>query len=141
MNAYIRKVQYHETDKMGIVHHSNYVKWMEEARIDYLEKAGYSFAQMEADGMISPLVSVECRYLRPTTFGDAVRIEVRMTEFTGVRLIISYRMFNTASGEEVCSGTTSHCFTDATGRPIILKRSLPKAAEFLASLVEKGKEE
>lgn len=136
IEPYLRKVQYHETDKMGITHHSNYVKWMEEARIDYLDKAGYGFAQIEADGMISPLASVECRYKRPTTFNDVVRIEVRMTEFTGVRLVISYRMFNAANGEEVCSGSSTHCFTDPSGRPIILKRTLPKAAAFLASLVE-----
>ena len=41
MDDYIRRVNYYETDKMGITHHSNYVRWMEEARIDFLEKIGW----------------------------------------------------------------------------------------------------
>lgn len=60
MNDYLRKVRYHETDKMGITHHSNYIKWMEEARIDWLEQIGHSYAKLEEQGIISPVIGVEC---------------------------------------------------------------------------------
>ena len=136
VEVYLRKVQYHETDKMGITHHANYIKWMEEARIDYLEQIGYSYAQMEADGIISPVIGVECHYKRATTFNDVVQVQVWVEEFTGVRLIIGYKMTDAADDELVLSGRSTHCFTDAQGRPIILKRSFPKAAELLAKLVE-----
>ena len=64
-------VQYYETDKMGITHHSNYIRWMEEARIDFLSKIGWSYAKLEEEGIISPVVAVECKYMQPTTFSDS----------------------------------------------------------------------
>ena len=56
-------VQYYETDKMGITHHSNYIRWMEEARIDFLSKIGWSYAKLEEEGIIFPVVTVECKYM------------------------------------------------------------------------------
>ena len=123
---YIRRVQYHETDKMGITHHSNYIKWMEEARISFLEQIGYGYARLERDGIVSPVVAVECQYRRATTFHDEVRIHVRVEEFRGVRLVVGYNMVNTATGETVLTGKTTHCFTDRSGRPLILKKQFPE---------------
>lgn len=62
MHTYIHKVKYYKTDKMGITHHSNYVRWMEEARMDLLHSIGYGMRRLEKEGIISPVVSVECRY-------------------------------------------------------------------------------
>ena len=56
MERYIHKVRYYESDAMGITHHSNYIRFMEEARIDALDRAGYGFEKMEADGVSSPVV-------------------------------------------------------------------------------------
>ena len=122
MHTYIHKVRYYETDKMGITHHSNYIRWMEEARIDFLEYIGYSYAQLERDGIISPVIGVECQYKHPTTFDDEVKITVGVDEFKGVRLVITYSMTNAATGDLVLTGKTMHCFTDANGKPIILKK-------------------
>ena len=58
MEIYRRKVNYYECDRMGITHHSNYIRYMEEARIELLEKLGYGFDRMEAEGISSPVVSV-----------------------------------------------------------------------------------
>lgn len=126
MNEYIRKVQYHETDKMGITHHSNYIKWMEEARIFLLDQIGCSFAKMEADGLLSPVTGVHCSYKTPCTFGDEVSVSVRMEEYTGVRYVVTYEMRNTATGQLVAEGKTEHCFTNAAGRPIPLRRHFPE---------------
>lgn len=123
MHTYIHKVRYYETDKMGITHHSNYIRWMEEARIDFLEYIGYGYAQLERDGIISPVIGVECQYKHPTTFDDEVKITVGVDEFKGVRLVITYSMTNAATGDLVLTGKTMHCFTDANGKPIILKSS------------------
>ena len=49
---YIHKVQYYETDMMGMVHHSNYIRWMEEARIDFMDKLGFSYRKMEEEGCL-----------------------------------------------------------------------------------------
>lgn len=54
IHDYIRKVHYHETDKMGVTHHANYIKWMEEARVDFLNQIGYGYARLERDGITRP---------------------------------------------------------------------------------------
>ena len=69
MFLYVRKVAYHETDKMSITHHSNYVKWMEEARIAYLEHIGLLFSVIEDKGIASPVTAIDVEYKTPSTFG------------------------------------------------------------------------
>ena len=117
-------VQYYETDKMGITHHSNYIRWMEEARIDFLSQIGWSYAKLEEKGIISPVVSVECKYMQPTTFSDAVDIEIMVREFKGVKLKLKYIMKND-KGVTVCEACSEHCFLDAKGIPIRLKKEYP----------------
>ena len=101
MKIYQHKVQYYETDKMGITHHSNYIKWMEEARIDFREKTGFGYDRVETLGIISPVVSVECRYKAVTKFPEQVMIEVFVESFNGVRLTLGYDMKN-KEGKTVC---------------------------------------
>lgn len=126
MTTYIHNVKYYETDKMGITHHSNYVRWMEEARMDFLSQIGYGMRRLEAEGITSPVVSVECQYKHTTTFDDDIRIEVAMEQYTGVKLALSYVMTNAATGETVLTARSSHCFIDAEGRPIAVKKHFPE---------------
>ena len=60
--SYLHRVQYYETDGMRIVHHANYIHWMEEARIAYMEEAGYGYDRMEADGIAIPVLGIDCQY-------------------------------------------------------------------------------
>ena len=101
MNKYLHKVNYYETDKMGVVHHSNYIRWMEEARIHFLEAIGFGYDKLESDGIISPVIYVECDYKMPSTFGDTILVEVEIEEFKGVKLIMKYTMTNIKTGELV----------------------------------------
>ena len=82
---YTHKVHYYETDKMGITHHSNYVRWMEEARVDFLEKKGYGFDRLESEGIASPVVSLECNYKKPSVFSEEIDIEVFVKELKGLK--------------------------------------------------------
>lgn len=141
MHTYIHKVQYYETDKMGITHHSNYIRWMEEARIDFLDHIGYGYAKLEYDGIISPVIGVDCQYKHPTTFNDEIEIIVRVEEFKGVRLVISYTMTDRATGSLVLTGKTMHCFMDVNGRPLILKKRYPAFDAVLREQADKVKEE
>ena len=125
MHIYRRKVHYYETDKMGIAHHSNYIRWKEEARVDYLDHIGYGYARLEREGIRSPVISAECQYKHPTTFDDEIEIAVGVEEFRGVRLVIHYTMTNAATGDVVLTGKTMHCFTDGNGKPVILKKQCP----------------
>ena len=137
MNTYTHKVQYYETDKMGVVHHSNYIRWMEEARVAFLDENGYGYVRLEADGIISPVTGIECQYKRPVRFGDAVMIRVTIAEYRGVRLVIRYEMTDAADGSVVLTGSSMHCFTDAGGRPIILKKHFPAFDGVLRCLAAK----
>lgn len=136
MEPYKHTVQYYETDKMGITHHSNYIRWMEEARIDFLKQAGWDYAKLESLGLISPVVEVNCRYKKPTVFPEEVTVFVAVKEFTGVKLRIGYEMKN-AAGAAVAEAESLHCFVNPEGRPVRLDRQLPEFAQTLRTLAEK----
>lgn len=125
MSRYIHKVNYYETDKMGITHHSNYIRFMEEARMNFLSEIGYPMTRLEAEGITSPVVSVNCEYKHPTTYSDEIEIEVTLTQYTGVKLLLSYVMKNSNTGVIVAIASSSHCFIDANGRPIAVKKHFP----------------
>ena len=74
MEPYVRPVQYYETDMMGVAHHANYLHWMEEARIDFMDRIGFPYTRMEAGGVVSPVVEIACRYRKSCTFGDVISI-------------------------------------------------------------------
>ena len=136
MKEYLHKVQYYETDMMGITHHSNYIRWMEEARIDFLSQLGWDYAKLEKEGIISPILTVACDYKKPTSFPDMVTIDVAVREFKGVKLHLVYEMKN-AEGQVICIGTSSHAFLNTEGRPIRLKQEQPELFEALSRLAEK----
>lgn len=129
---YSHKVQYYETDKMLVTHHSNYIRWMEEARVDYLEKLDWPYTKLEELGIISPVISVDAKYKRSTTFNDVIDIDVKIQEFKGVKLKLVYHMFNRC-GEEVCEGHSEHCFLTSEGRPMMIRDTYP---EFYKVLTE-----
>ena len=131
MKPYLKRVQYYETDMMGIAHHANYIRWMEEARIDFMEQMGFPYARMEAEGIISPVRAVSCRYKKPCTFGDAVRICVAVDSFNGVVLTLRYDMTREEDGELLCQATSEHVFLRRNGGIIRMKRDMP---EFCAAL-------
>ena len=133
MKAYEHKVQYYETDKMGIVHHSNYIRWMEEARIDFLSQIGWDYDKLEDNGIISPVTAVECKYKVNTKFTDIISINVWVEEFKGVKLKIGYEM----KKEDilVCVGHSEHCFLNETGKIINLKKENIDFYEALIGMV------
>lgn len=99
---------------------------MEEARLDLLEKLGYPMTRLESEGITSPVVSVNCDYKRPSTFGDEIEIEVSVAQYTGVKLTLSYIMKNIRTGETVAVASSVHCFTDANRHPIAVKKHFPE---------------
>lgn len=130
---YCHKVQYYETDQMGITHHSNYIRWMEEARIDFLDQIGWSYQKLEDAGILSPVTAVSGKYKKPTTFGEQIFITVTVQEFRGVRLILHYAMENEAN-EPVYEGTSEHCFINTEGKMIQLKKEYPEFHQLFTKL-------
>ena len=126
MRTYQHEVKYYECDRMGITHHSNYVRFMEEARVDWMGQIGYGFERMEAEGVVSPVVSVECNFKRPTTFKDVVEIEVKVEEMSALKITFGYTM--RIGDKVVFTGRSVHCFME-NGRPVKLAERFPQLYE------------
>lgn len=122
---YEHKVQYYETDKMNCVHHSNYIRWFEEARTYLMEVHGFGYDKMEALGVMSPVLHAEAEYRTMTRFGETVRIETSVEGYTGVKIWFSYVVRDGETGTVRCTGKTQHCFLNEEGRPIALRRAHP----------------
>ena len=129
MKPYEHKVNYYETDKMGITHHSNYIRIMEEARVDFLDQLGWSFIKLEESGVASPVMSVEGVFKKSTTFPDIIKINVTIEKLSALKLIFNYEF--KVGDDVVFLGKSSHCFLDESGRPVILEKRFP---EFYADL-------
>ena len=113
MEPYIRKVQYYETDMMGIAHHANFIHWMEEARIVFMDRLGCPYTAMEEKGIISPVRALSCDYKHSCTFGDEIRVFLSVKAFNGV----------------VMTGTSDHMFLHRDGSFVRLRREMPDFCE------------
>ncbi len=121
---YRRAANYYETDQMAIIHHSNYVRWMEEARMAWMASLGVDYAEMERLGVISPVVSINVKYKKPVLYGETVDIEVFVKKYNGVKLALAYEMTNIETGEVTTIGESTHAFMK-DGKLVSLKRTLP----------------
>ena len=129
--CYIRAVNYYETDRMGIVHHSNYIRYFEEARLDMMDKIGLQYAQIETRGIMIPVLFVECNYIKPLRFGDVFRVEPKLTKYTGLKMEVSYEIYHEKTDELVTTGKTGHCFLYPDMKPVRMKRDFPDIYEKL----------
>lgn len=126
IRPYEHHAKYYETDQMGVIHHSNYIKWMEEARMDLMDQMGLSYRQMEAMEIISPVLSVSVDYRSMVHFDDTVVIVTKLTKYNGIKMEVEYEMYDKESGELRTTAHSSHCFLNRSGHPISLKRSYPE---------------
>lgn len=135
MNIYQHQVKYYETDKMGITHHSNYVRFMEEARTDFLDKLGYNYAKLEESGIISPVVKIECKYKATTTYADVIDITVSVAEVKAAKVRFNYIM-KKSDGTVAFEGSSEHCFITKDGKIAWLKREFPEFYEAMVKLID-----
>ena len=126
LQPYRHEVKYYETDKMGVTHHSNYIRIMEEARLDWMDQMGYGFEKMEAEGIVSPVLSVTCSFKKSTTFKDVIEVSLRLKQLSEIRLTIAYTM--RVGGQIVCTAESTHCFFDG-GRPAVIATRFPGLVE------------
>lgn len=111
-------VRYYETDQMGIVHHSNYIRYFECARNLMIREGGYPIEQCEADGVVIPIVSVECKYKHSALMGDVVRCTAAIEKIPLAKLVIKQQVYN-QDGVLCADGQVILGFLDKnTGRPV-----------------------
>ena len=130
---YDRSINYYETDQMGIVHHSNYIRYFEEARLDMMEQVGLSYAAMEEHGLIIPVLSVACEYIKPVLFGEKVQIHTRLVKFDGIKMQFFYEIY--CEVELRTKGESRHCFLDKEMKPVRMKRQFPEIYQRMKELV------
>jgi acyl-CoA thioester hydrolase len=120
------KVRYAETDQMGVVYHANYLIWFEVGRTAFMEALGFHYSDMEAGGMVAPVVDIQATFKRPARYGDTIRVKTWLESYDGLRFIYNYQVLN--QRDELCvTGRSVHiCVNKETFQPLALKRSLPQ---------------
>ena len=111
------RVQYYETDQMGVVHHSNYVRYFEVGRTEFMRRIGLSYKKCEDSGVIMPITNVEVRYFYPAYYDDIICIKSHIKEMPKARVTFFIEIYN-EQGKLLANGTTTLAFVNKeTGRP------------------------
>lgn len=133
---YTRRINYYETDRMGITHHSNYIRYAEEARVSMMDKIGLPYRSVENEKIIIPVLGIKCDYKHSTTFDDIIDIDIKVKSWNGVRITFEYTITKNDGKDLVALIETSHCFTDQNLRPINLKKVKPEWNEIITKCLE-----
>jgi acyl-CoA thioester hydrolase len=115
------RVRYAETDQMGVVYHSNFIIWFEVGRVELLRELGFTYKEMEADGLHLPVAEVKCRYKASAMYDDVVLIRTRMMNLRGFLIHFGYEAVRESDGTLLAEGETVHL---VVGRDM-QKMSLP----------------
>lgn len=128
------KVRYVETDKMGIVHHSNYYAWFEVGRGEFILESGMSYRELEENGIMMPLVETYCKYIEGAKYEDNIIIETFIKELTPVKVIFNYNVIREEDGKLLAKGATTQAFVNNDFKIINLKRKYPDVWERMDKL-------
>ncbi|OIU71914.1 acyl-CoA thioesterase [Rossellomorea aquimaris] len=119
------QVRYAETDQMGVVYHANYLIWMELGRTKLIEDLGFNYAEVEKDGILSPVVDLTISYKIPVRYGEQALVKTWVEEYDGIRITYAYEIYNQENKLAV-SGQSKHvCVKKESFRPISIRRMFP----------------
>lgn len=119
------EVRYAETDQMGVVYHANYLVWMEIGRTQIVKDLGFNYADMEADGILSPVLDIQASYKKPLRYGEKAIVKTWIEEYDGFRTSYGYEIF-TEEGDLAFTAISKHvCVKKESFRPISIKRKYP----------------
>jgi acyl-CoA thioester hydrolase len=121
------RVRYADTDAMGVAYYANYFVWFEVARTDLLLGLGWSYREMEAGGVLLPVIETDCRYRRPARYDDELEIRTEGRLMSAVRLEFRYEVFVTGDDTMIASGRTAHAALGRNGRPCRLPARVVEA--------------
>ncbi|WP_292890589.1 thioesterase family protein [Nonlabens sp.] len=124
--------RYSETDQMGIIHHANYLIYLEQARLDWLSQLGFSYVKMEEAGVLLPVYNIDLKYKNPIKFGDEISVKISLKSIPTTRVIFDYEIVNQKN--QVCAVCElTLVFTDAqTFRP---RKPIPEFLEACKKLL------
>jgi len=137
MYLYHKNPQYYETDQMGIIHHSNHVRWFEEARLAYMDEIGIGeLIRNPQSGVICPVLKVTAEYKKMIRLYDKIQIQIRLIQYNGFRYTFGYEIQNAENSEICCTGTTELCFMTPENQPVRMKKLYPALHETLCRILE-----
>ncbi len=138
MYEYSREVYYYETDQMAVVHHSNYIRWLEEARTRYFAEVGLPYEVTESLGILSPIIGLEIEFKAFGRFGDRFTVKLCMPKYTGVRFDIEFIIVN-QNNDTLAQGKSHHAFVSSkTYRPVSLAKAQPHLHQGMLGCIEAG---
>ncbi len=128
-------VRYAETDRMGIVHHSNYAVWFEAGRTEFIKQCGISYSEIEKAGIMLPLLELKCHFISSSTYEDKIIVRTSIKSYTKIRLNFYYEVFKESNMENpITTGETVHVWTNTSLKPI----NLQKHNEDLYNIIQKN---
>lgn len=113
------RVRYSETDQMAYVYYGNYASYFEVARVETFRYIGFSYKQMEAEGILMPVLELKTKYLKPAKYDDLLTVKVIIKEKPGIRIKFEYEVYNEANALLTIAETTLVFINAKTGRPIL----------------------
>jgi acyl-CoA thioester hydrolase len=129
------RVRYVETDKMGIVYHSNYYVWFDMGRTEFMRGLGYDYSSMEKEGVLLPILETHCTYKKPARYDDVITVKTMLAGLKGVKVTFKYEVYN-ENGEMISFGSTVQAVVNKEMHPINLKKAMPEIYEKLAACIE-----
>ena len=124
------RVTYAETDAMGIVYYSHYLRWFEMGRTELMRSLGIAYKEMESQGTYLPVSEVFCRYLVSAKYDDVLIIETSVDFLRRASIQFAYRILRKADAVQMVTGTTLHAFVDREGRIVRVPSSLEGKLKF-----------
>jgi acyl-CoA thioester hydrolase, YbgC/YbaW family len=134
------RVQYYETDTMGIVHHSNYIRYFETVRTEFIRAAGLPYDKIEEMGVYIPVLSVKAEYKVPAVYDEVISLSCRMTKLSHASFELEYEVKNAETGQLHAKGWSRHGFTDKSFKPIVIKKAAPEVYEVFSRTNEESRE-
>ena len=126
VKPYEHHTRYYETDQMGVIHQTNYMKWLEDARMDLLNQLGMGYKQMEQLQIICPLLSESINYISMVRFDETVVIETKLVQYDGKKMALEYTIYDKETRDVKATAKSTHCFMNRSGIPISLNRVYPE---------------
>ncbi|MFA6807834.1 MAG: thioesterase family protein [Eubacteriales bacterium] len=120
------KVRYVETDKMGIVHHSNYYSWFEVGRGEFITESGFTYQDLECQGMMLPIIESSCKYIEGAKYPEELVIETFIASLNGIKIIFNYNVVRKSDSKIIATGSTTHVFVNDDFQIINIKKKKPE---------------
>jgi len=115
---YTLRTRYAETDQMGVVYYGNYPQYLELGRVEWLRAIGLTYKEMEAEGIMMPVVSLQIQYKKPALYDELITIRTKLKDLPSTKIEFNYEILN-EKGELLSTANTILVFVDAkTFRPV-----------------------